>query len=46
VERLARADILAAHPGFGEIEICHELTRRRYGVALADAAYAGLFPRR
>jgi hypothetical protein len=46
VEQLARAGILARHPTYSEIEICHELTRRRYGSALADAAYAGLVPDR
>jgi hypothetical protein len=44
VERLARADICARHPTFIPIEISHELARRRYGAALADAAYAGLLP--
>jgi hypothetical protein len=42
IERLARAGIRARHPGYSEIEICHELARRRYGAALADAAYASL----
>jgi hypothetical protein len=42
VEQLARSGIAAAHPAFSEIEICHELARRRYGSALADEAYAGL----
>jgi hypothetical protein len=42
VERLARAGIVARYPNYSEIEICHELARRRYGRALADAAYAGL----
>ena len=42
VELLARAGIRAHQPGYSEIEICHELARRRYGAALADAAYAGL----
>jgi hypothetical protein len=46
VERLARAGIVARYPNYSEIEICHELARRRYGDALADAAYAGLVPRR
>ena len=46
VERFARAGIRARHPGYSEIEICHELARRRYGAALADAAYAGLLPPR
>lgn len=40
VERLARADIVTRHPTFTEIQICHELARRRYGNDLADAAYA------
>lgn len=41
VEVLARAGIVAQHPDFTEIEIRHELARRRYGFELADAAYAG-----
>ncbi len=41
VERLARAGIVARHPTYSKIEICRELARRRYGGALADAAYAG-----
>lgn len=45
VERLARAGIVARHPRYSEIEICHELARRRYGDALADAAYAELVRR-
>lgn len=45
VERLARAGIVARHPSFTEVEIVHELTRRRYGRALADAAYSGLVHR-
>ena len=44
VEQLARAGILARYPNFSEMEICHELARRRYGAALADAAYAGRLP--
>jgi len=44
VEQLARAGIVARHPTYSEIEICHELARRRYGAAFADAAYAGLLP--
>ena len=44
VETLARAGIVARYPGYSEIEICHELARRRYGSELADAAYAGLLP--
>jgi hypothetical protein len=46
VELLARAGIIARYPAFSEIEICHELARRRFGAALADAAYAGLVPSR
>jgi len=45
VEQLARAGIVARYPNYTEIEICHELARRRYGDALAGAAYAGLLPR-
>jgi len=45
VEQLARAGIIARYPEYSEIEICHELARRRYGDALANAAYAGLLPR-
>ncbi|HEX3867952.1 MAG TPA: hypothetical protein VHV78_14420 [Gemmatimonadaceae bacterium] len=45
VERLARAGILARNPTYSEIEICHELARRRYGDALANAAYADLIRR-
>jgi hypothetical protein len=45
VERIARAGIVSRYPSYSEIEICHELARRRYGKALADAAYAGLVPR-
>jgi hypothetical protein len=41
VEALARVGIHARYPDFSEMEICHELARRRYGAALADAAYAG-----
>jgi hypothetical protein len=44
VEQLARAGIHARHPDYSETEICHELARRRFGAALADAAYAGLLP--
>ena len=45
VERLARAGIAARYPTYSEIEICHELARRRYGAVLAEAAYAGLVHR-
>lgn len=41
VDQLARAGVVARYPGYSEIEICHELARRRYGAALADVAYAG-----
>jgi hypothetical protein len=44
VEQLARAGIVARYPTYSEIEVCHELARRRYGIALADAAYADLVP--
>lgn len=46
VERLARAEIVARYPSYSELEVCRELARRRYGNALADAAYLGLVPRR
>lgn len=46
VERLACAGIVARYPSYSEIEICEELARRRYGTALADAAYSGLVSRR
>ena len=39
VETLARAGIRAAHPEYSERETLRELTRRRYGSELADAAY-------
>ena len=41
VERLARVGIAIQHPSFTEIEVSHELARRRYGAELANAAYAG-----
>jgi hypothetical protein len=44
VEQLARAGIHPRYPHFPEMEICHELARRRYGAAIADAAYAGRLP--
>jgi hypothetical protein len=44
VERLARADIRARHPSASELEVARELARRRYGTALADAAYADVRP--
>jgi hypothetical protein len=44
VEHVARVGIVARYPTYSEIEICHDLARRRYDTALADAAYAGLLP--
>jgi hypothetical protein len=41
VELIARAGIVACHPTYSELEIRRELARRRYGNAIADAAYAG-----
>lgn len=41
VERLALIGIDQASPGLTERELRHELARRRYGAALADAAYSG-----
>jgi hypothetical protein len=46
VELLARAGIRAQRPEFDDVRVCHELARRRYGAALADAAFAGLVPER
>jgi len=46
VEQCARANIVARHPSFTEVEIGHELSRRRYGVRLADAASASLLASR
>ena len=46
VEQVARAGIASRFPAYSEVEICHELARRRYGNALADEAYAGLLPDR
>lgn len=39
VELLAVAGILAERPGLSEVEVRHELARRRFGAALADEAY-------
>lgn len=44
VEVLARVQIAAERPTLDEVEVCHELARRRYGRVLADAAYAGRIP--
>jgi hypothetical protein len=45
VDRIARAGIAAQHPSYSRFEVCYELARRRYGRALADAAYSGLVHR-
>jgi hypothetical protein len=45
IDRIARAGVAALHPTYSELEVCHELARRRYGRALADAAYSGLVHR-
>ncbi len=39
VELLAVAGILAERPGLSEVEVRHELARRRFGATLADEAY-------
>ncbi len=39
VDRLAIAGIRADHPGIDDADLPRELARRRYGDALADAAY-------
>ncbi len=39
VATLATAGIRAGNPGIGNVDLAHELARRRYGSALADAAY-------
>jgi hypothetical protein len=46
VEQLARAGIRWTHPSFSEIEVSYELTRRRYGDELADAAFTNVLGRR
>lgn len=45
VEQLTIAGIRAAHPGIADEDIPRELARRRYGDALADAAYGHAVPR-
>ncbi len=40
VDRVARAGVLAQHPDATPTEVARELVRRRYGEALAAAAYA------
>lgn len=42
VERLAVAGILAQQPELSEVEVRHELARRRFGADLADEAYRHL----
>jgi hypothetical protein len=39
VEAIARAGIRILHPHLSEVEILHELARRRFGAELADEAY-------
>lgn len=45
VELLAVTGILASQPEFSEIEVRHELARRRFGSRLADEAYEHLLAR-
>ena len=40
VGMLAVAGIRSQYPGLDGTDLAHELARRRYGSALADAAYA------
>lgn len=42
VELLAVAGILAERPDLSDVEIRHELARRRFGAALADEAFQHL----
>jgi len=42
VELLARLGIQAAHPEMSEVEVRHELARRRFGAELADEAFQHL----
>lgn len=42
VERLAVTGILAARPNLSDLEVRHQLARRRYGAGLADEAYQHL----
>ena len=41
VARLAIIGIRQAHPEFSDVDVMHELTRRRFGSPLADAAFEG-----
>ena len=42
VELMARLGIRAAHPEMSEVEVRHELARRRFGAELADEAFQHL----
>lgn len=42
VELMARLGIRAAHPDMSEVEVRHELARRRFGAELADEAFQHL----
>ena len=42
VELMARLGIEAAHPEMSEVEVRHELARRRFGAELADEAFQHL----
>jgi len=42
VELLAVASIVAERPVLSEVEVRHELARRRFGSSLADEAYRHL----
>lgn len=42
VELLAVAGILAERPGLSDVEVRHELARRRFGAPLADEAFEHL----
>lgn len=42
VEHLAVTGILARNPALSDVEVRHELARRRFGAKLADEAYQQL----
>ena len=42
VELVARVGILEAHPQMSEVQVRHELARRRFGATLADKAFQHL----
>jgi thioredoxin-like negative regulator of GroEL len=42
VELLAVTGILAGDPGLSDVQVRHELARRRFGAGLADAAFQHL----